>query len=86
MFVDVPTSGTVIEVGSDGILSAKAIESALNADDKGKGPHQLKVTIAAAYVEGGVDRKASRSYTIRYRWEGGGLFDGRSLRFSGLSR
>lgn len=84
--VNVPTSGAVIEVGSDGILSAKAVESALNVDDSGKGPHQLKATIAAAYVEGGVDRKASRSYTIRYRWQGGGLFDGRSLRFTGFGR
>ena len=42
--------------------------------------------IDARYVEAGEDRRATRNYTLRYRWEGGGLFGGRSLRIAGLSR
>jgi hypothetical protein len=44
------------------------------------------VRIDARYVEMGKDRRASGSYVLRYRWEGGGLLGGRSLRLTGLSR
>ena len=52
----------------------------------GKGTHRVRVRIAAKYVEAGADKSATGSYVISYRWEGGGLFGGRSLRLVGLSR
>jgi hypothetical protein len=75
-----------IELGSDGQLDASAIESALKDKSEDKGPHSVPVRIAARYVEAGADRKASGTYTLRYRWEGGGLFGGRSLKLTGFSR
>jgi hypothetical protein len=75
-----------IELGSDGRLSAGEVESA-RKDDKGpKGVQRVRVTIAARYVEMGKERHASGGYALRYRWEGGGLFGGRSLRLESLSR
>ena len=35
--------------------------------------------VVAKYVEAGADKSATGSYVISYRWEGGGLFGGRSL-------
>src|SRR5205085_1183196 len=40
----------------------------------------------AHYVEMGADRRGGGTYVLRYRWEGGGLFGGRSVRLVGLSR
>ena len=76
-----------IEVGSDGQLSANDVESALgkSAAD-GKGTHRVRARIVAKYVEAGADKSATGSYVISYRWEGGGLFGGRSLRLVSLSR
>ena len=83
----VPTSGSVIEIGSDGELSARAVESALNrVDDRDDGRHRLPVRVEARFVEAGADKTAAGSYVITYEWEGGGLFGGRSLRLVGLSR
>jgi hypothetical protein len=76
-----------IEIGSDGGLSAGDLESALKDRDKDvKGNRSIPVRIDARYVEMGKDRRASGSYVLRYRWEGGGLLGGRSLRLTGLSR
>jgi len=76
-----------IALGSDGTLSAGDIEGVLKAKDGGdKGSHIATVRIAARYVEMGKDRTSSGNYALRYRWEGGGLLGGRSLRFVGLSR
>ena len=82
-----PAGARPIEVGSDGELNARSLESALgkNAPD-GKGTHRAQVRIAARYVEAGADKTATGSYVISYRWDGGGLFGGRSLRIIGLSR
>jgi hypothetical protein len=76
-----------IEVGSDGQLSANDVQSALgkSAAD-GKGTHRVRARIVAKYVEAGADKSATGSYVISYRWEGGGLFGGRSLRLVSLSR
>jgi hypothetical protein len=76
-----------IELGSDGELSARDLQNALgeSAPD-GKGTHRARVRIAARYVEAGADKSTTGSYVISYRWEGGGLFGGRSLRLVGLSR
>ena len=75
-----------IELGSDGELAASAVEAALKSQQETKGPHSVPVRIAARYVEMGRDRRGGGNYVLRYRWEGGGLFGGRSLRLSGLSR
>ena len=39
----------------------------------------VPVRIDARYVEAGTDRRGGGSYVLRYKWEGGGLFGGRSL-------
>jgi hypothetical protein len=44
------------------------------------------VRIEARYVEAGADKTTTGSYMLAYRWEGGGLLGGRSLRLVGLSR
>jgi hypothetical protein len=79
--------GKTIETGSDGNLDAGSVESALGDSGKdSKGVQSVPVRIAARYVEAGADKKASGNYRLSYRWEGGGLFGGHSLRLVGLSR
>ena len=77
-----------IEVGSDGRLGANDLEAALK--DREKEPKgvtlSVPVRIDARYVEAGNDRHGGGNYELRYRWEGGGLFGGRSLHVIGLSR
>lgn len=78
---------SVVDVGSSGELSAGDFESALgDKAAEGKGTNRVRVRIDAKYVEAGADKFASGSYVISYRWEGGGLFGGRSLRLTGMSR
>jgi hypothetical protein len=79
---------TPIEVGSDGELQASDVEAALKGHDKDPKDRTLSVPvrISARYVEAGKDRRDGGAYTLRYRWEGGGLFGGRSLHLVGLSR
>jgi hypothetical protein len=81
-------SASPIEVGSDGALDASDVESALKGHDKDPKDRTLSVPvrIGARYVEAGKERRGGGSYTLRYKWEGGGLFGGRSLRLVGLSR
>ena len=76
-----------IDVGSSGELGASDFERALG--DKvadGKGTNRIRVRIDAKYVEAGAGKSATGSYVIGYRWESGGLFGGRSLRFTGMSK
>lgn len=77
-----------IDVGSDGQLSASDVESALKGREKEPKDvtRSVPVRIDARYVESGTDRRGGGSYVLRYKWEGGGLFGGRSLRLVGLSR
>jgi len=77
-----------IEVGSDGELAASDVEAALedHAKESKDETHSVAVRIAARYVEAGTDKRSSASYRLRYRWQGGGLFGGRSLRLVGLMR
>jgi len=79
---------SVVQVGSDGELEARDVQSALKGrDDEAKDRAlSVPVRINARYVEAGKDRQATGSYTIRYMWKGGGLFGGRSLHLVGLSR
>jgi hypothetical protein len=87
MTMNVPSSGTLFEIGSDGELSARAFESALNTvGEREKQVYHMRVQISARYVEMGTDKKAGGSYVVSYKWEGGGLFGGRSLRLTGFSR
>lgn len=82
-----PSGGEAVDVGSDGELEASALMAALaKTEGDGKGLQRVRVKISAQYVEAGADKTASGFYVISYRWEGGGLFGGRSLRLSGLSR
>lgn len=75
-----------IELGSDGDLDADSLDPILTRQDEAKGIHSISVRIDSTYVEMGKDKKASGTYRLSYRWEGGGLFGGRSLRLVGLSR
>lgn len=85
--IAIPRSSAGIDVGSDGELSARAVEPLVkDRDEDPKGTNQLRVRIEARYVEAGKDRTNASNYTLRYRWEDGGLFGRRSLRFDGMSR
>lgn len=77
-----------IELGSDGQLAASDVESALKGHDKDPKDRTLSVPvrIEAHYVEAGKEHRGGGTYTLRYRWQGGGLFGGRSLHLVGLSR
>jgi hypothetical protein len=77
-----------IDVGSDGVLSARDVQAALQGHDREAKEQTLATPakIDVRYVEAGADRRTTGNYTLRYRWEGGGLFGGRSLRLVGLSR
>lgn len=76
-----------ISAGSDGEIDAREIEDALRiSGGERKGNHSQPVQIVARYVEAGADRSRTATYQLRYHWEGGGLFGGRSLRLDGLSR
>jgi hypothetical protein len=79
---------SAIDVGSDGRVSASDIEAALKGREKEAKDvtHSVPIRIDARYVESGTDRRGGGSYVLRYKWEGGGLFGGRSLRFVGFSR
>ena len=79
--------GLKIELGSDGRLAADALEDALGGPaGDGDNRHRLRVRIAARYVEAGADKTASGFYVLAYKWEGGGLLGGRSLRLTGFSK
>ena len=77
-----------IDLGSDGRLGAADVESALK--HSGKEPKdiamRLPVRIDARYVEMGKDRRGGGNYVLHYKWEGGGLFGGRSIYLTGLSK
>jgi hypothetical protein len=75
-----------VELGGDGTLNARDVEGAFKNKGEGKGPHTVPVRIDARYVEMGKDRHGGGNYVLRYRWEGGGLLGGRSLRLVGLRR
>ena len=77
-----------IEIGSDGRLQASDIQTALKERPKeAKGvTYSVPMRIQAHYVEMGTDKSGRGNYVLRYKWEGGGLFGGRSIRLVSLSR
>ena len=77
-----------IEIGSDGRLAAGDVEAALKGREKESkdATQRVPVRIAARYVEAGADRRGGGNYVLRYKWEGGGLFGGRSLRLVAFSK
>jgi len=77
-----------IEIGSDGRLSASDVQGALKGGDKQAKDVTLSVPVRidARYVESGADRRGGGSYVLRYQWESGGLFGGRSVRIVGFGR
>ena len=78
---------SAIEIGSDGRLSAGDVETALkNRKEPKDVTESVPVRIDARYFEMGAERRGGGSYVLRYRWEGGGLFGGRSLHLVSLSR
>ena len=81
-------AGSPMEIGGNGRLSASDLESALKGRDKEAKdvPHSLPLRIDARYVEAGAERRSTGHYVLRYKWEGGGLFGGRSLRLVSLSK
>lgn len=80
------SNGAKIDAGSDGRIGSREFDKALGDSINRKADGNAHATVEARYVETGTERKASRRYAIRYRWEGGGLFDDRELRFVGFSR
>lgn len=78
--------GKAVDLGSDGDLAASAVEAALANPGEREGNGSVTATIDAQYVEAGQQRRAAHKYVLRYRWEGGGLFGGKSLRLTGLAR
>jgi hypothetical protein len=85
-WLKVMINGASIEVGSDGRLDASDVEAVLKNLDEKKGDHTSVVRLDARYVDAGADRRGGGNYVLRYRWEGGGLLGGRSLRLTGLAR
>jgi hypothetical protein len=77
-----------IYVGSDGRLHSSDLQAALKDREKEakEVTHSLPVRIDARYVEGGAERRGGGNYVLRYRWEGGGLFGGRSLHLVSFGR
>ena len=78
--------GATASADSDGVIGASAVEAALPHQADRKGDGSVSATIQVRYVEAGVERRSSRTYMFKYRWEGGGLFGGKSLRLTGFSR
>ncbi len=72
--------------GGDPMVSAALIETWLARDSDQKAPGVMTVTVEARYIEEGETRRVSQRYRIAYRWVDGGLFAGRSLRLTGITR
>jgi hypothetical protein len=78
-------SGKTVETGSNGTLSAGEVQEALPEGTE-KTDGQIMATVTARYVEAGEERQSKRRYAIRYRWAGGALFAGKSLRIVDFRR
>lgn len=78
-------SGKTVETGGNGTLTAREVEDSL-PEKAERIDGQILATVTSRYVESGKDREARRRYAIRYRWEGGGLFEGKRLRIVDFRR
>lgn len=74
-----------IDLGGDPSLTADSIQRFL-PDGKKDGTGALSATLDARYIEAGTERRSTARYRLTYRWVGGGLLGGRSLRLTGLTR
>lgn len=74
-----------IDLGSDPDLSAASVEGLLPAG-KREGNGAISVAVDARFIDGGIERHGGGRYRIAYRWVGGGLFGGHSLRLTALTR
>jgi hypothetical protein len=80
-----PVSGTAT-YGGDPVLSASTIETWLPTDASGQSDGTILLNVDATYIERGETRKARQRYRINFAWREGGLFGGKSLRLTGVSR
>lgn len=80
-----PASGSA-SYGSDPVLSASTIETWLPKDAKNEGVGSMTLSVKATYIERGETRKAKQRYRVSYGWREGGLFGGKSVRLTGISR
>lgn len=78
-------SGKTIETGSNGTLDAGEVEASLPEKSE-KADGQILAVVTARYVEAGQEHEAERRYAVRYRWERGGLFEGKRLRINDFRR
>lgn len=74
-----------MDLGGDPMLASSTIEPMLT-DVEHKGPGAITITLDARYIEAGTERHAANRYRLAYRWVGGGLLNGPSIRFTGLTR
>jgi hypothetical protein len=74
-----------IELGSEPELAASSLQALIPAGRK-EGTGTLKIEIDARFIEAGTPRRAKGQYQINYRWVGGGLFAGKTVRLTGFSR
>ncbi len=75
-----------LSLGSDGRLMASSIEELVPPPTRADRSGTIPVIISARYIEAGKDRNGGGRYRLSYRWAGGGLFGGRSLRLTRFSR
>ena len=79
-----PAKGTA-SFGSEPMLSASMVEAWLPEDSKREGG-ALTVNAVTTYVEAGEPRTSKQRYRVAFQWKDGGLFGGKSVRLTGLSR
>ena len=74
-----------IQLGSEPQLAASALGALIPPGPK-EGSGTLRIAIDARFIEAGASRRAKGQYQINYRWVGGGLFAGKTVRLTGFSR
>ena len=72
--------------GGDPLLSAAMVETWLPKDADNEAPGAVTLAAEARYIENGQTKVARQRYRVTYRWTEGGLFGGKSVRLTGISR
>lgn len=80
-----PASGSA-SLGGDPVLTASTVEGWLPKDGTRDGSGAMTVAVETHYVEAGQSRTAKQRYRIAFHWTDGGLFGGKSLRLTSISR